>query len=140
VHREPAGAPATPSSDFAVYFQKGRKTADRFTLPGVTFPSGTSAMDPSAGPSLDRLATAMKQDPAARIRLEGHTDNRGEADHNAKLSYERASVVEKALVERGVAAKRIESIGLRDHMPIADNETRQGRAENRRVDAVVLKR
>jgi outer membrane protein OmpA-like peptidoglycan-associated protein len=72
-----------------------------------------------------------------KILIEGHTDNRGSKEMNQKLSEDRASNVLKLLVERGVAAERLTSIGHNFEKPIADNSTKEGQAKNRRVDLIV---
>lgn len=83
---------------------------------------------------LDQVASVMKSNPGIKVVIEGHTDSRGKADYNLKLSDDRAASVRDALVERGVVEERMESIGYGESKPIASNRTRKGRAANRRVE------
>ena len=69
--------------------------------------------------------------------MEGHTDNVGSAASNKALSLERAQAVRLFLESRGVAASRVDVLGLGDSMPVAGNETEEGRSANRRVEVVI---
>ena len=73
----------------------------------------------------------------SRVIVEGHTDNVGSADFNQKLSEQRAHAVMQYLIERGVAANRLQSVGYGLTKPVADNKTDVGRARNRRVELVI---
>jgi outer membrane protein OmpA-like peptidoglycan-associated protein len=109
------------------------------TLPGgVLFPSGGHTLSPSARQSLDRVAQALgEQTSESRIVIEGHTDARGADDRNQQLSQQRAEAVRDYLVQKGVDAQRVAAIGKGEEAPIADNESAEGRATNRRVEIVV---
>jgi len=71
------------------------------------------------------------------IVIEGHTDNKGSADLNQKLSEQRAKAVMQYLIERGVDASRLQAVGYGLTKPVADNNTEEGRAKNRRVELVI---
>ena len=71
------------------------------------------------------------------VSIEGNTDNTGSAEHNMKLSQQRADNVKAFLVEQGIDAARLDAKGLGMTMPIADNSTKEGRQKNRRVDLVI---
>lgn len=86
--------------------------------------------------TLDEVAAALKQTPAMRVRIEGHTDNAGQAEANKVLSERRARSVMEALTARGVAAGRMTAEGFGQERPVADNRTEEGRAKNRRVELV----
>jgi outer membrane protein OmpA-like peptidoglycan-associated protein len=73
-----------------------------------------------------------------RMRIEGHTDNRGNADMNLDLSKRRAASVRQWLVDHGVESERLESEGYGLTRPIASNDTDEGRALNRRVEFKIL--
>lgn len=77
-----------------------------------------------------------KAAPALSVIVGGHTDNVGAPEANQKLSEERARAVVAALVQRGIAASRLEARGFGQTAPIADNRTEDGRAKNRRVELV----
>lgn len=83
---------------------------------------------------LDQVGAVLKSNPDIKVVIEGHTDSRGSAAYNLKLSDARAHSVRDALVERGVASGRLEAIGYGESRPISSNKSRRGRAANRRVE------
>ena len=109
------------------------------TLSGaVVFASGQSELLPGASAKLDQVATALSQgDPKTQIVVEGHTDSRGSAEMNQTLSNARAEKVRGYLVSKGISADRIVSQGVGPSRPVADNESAEGRANNRRVEIIV---
>lgn len=88
-------------------------------------------------PILDQLAGLLNKYPQLTARIEGHTDNTGREATNLTLSQQRAETVMQELVNRGVAASRMEAVGVGPIRPIADNNTDYGRALNRRVEVYV---
>jgi outer membrane protein OmpA-like peptidoglycan-associated protein len=95
-----------------------------------------STLRDSQSPMLDRAAQVLKRSMRP-ILIEGHTDNDGSFAHNRALSAARANAVSKALIARGVPAERITTQGMAYLRPIASNDTRAGRALNRRVEILV---
>ena len=90
-------------------------------------------------PVLDAVAVSLKGAKSIKkVRVEGHTDNRGKADYNRDLSARRARSVMKYLVEKGIEEGRLEAAGFGPDKPIADNKTAKGREKNRRVDFVII--
>jgi len=88
---------------------------------------------------LDQIADVIKGHPnIEKIRIEGHTDNRGGAEHNRKLSQARAESVKAYLVKQGVKPERLEAVGYGPDRPIDSNKTAKGRAKNRRVEFVIV--
>lgn len=85
------------------------------------------------------VAKLAKEYPDFRLVVEGHTDNRGGAKANLKLSEQRAAAVATFLGNQGVDGTRITALGKGDHEPIADNSKRDGRAQNQRVEIVFLR-
>lgn len=80
----------------------------------------------------------MKDYPDLNVVIEGHTDNVGKAEYNKKLSQERADAIKKYMVEKGgIDAGRIGAQGFGDERPVDSNDTKEGRANNRRVEAAV---
>ena len=73
-----------------------------------------------------------------KVRVEGHTDNKGNDKKNKELSQTRAEAVVAYLVDHGVEASRMVAEGFGEENPIADNKTKEGREENRRVEIHVL--
>ena len=109
----------------------------QMTLDDVAFAPGRAALRPEAKASLGKLVAFVNKDPSKPIRIEGHTDSRGNANANQILSQRRADSVRDALIAAGVAANRMTSVGLGEDNAVADNETEEGRAKNRRVDVIL---
>jgi outer membrane protein OmpA-like peptidoglycan-associated protein len=108
------------------------------TLSGnVLFASGKSALLPGAQSSLDQVAEALKTQDDTKMLIEGHTDSRGNDAANMALSKARADSVQSYLVSRGLPPERITTNGLGPSRPVADNNTPEGRANNRRVEIIV---
>ncbi len=108
-------------------------------LPDVAFPSGSATLDPGPSASLDALAAWMRETPGARVALVGHTDSVGAPEANRALSRRRAEAVRARLIEAyGIAGDRLEADGVGYLSPVAPNTTEEGRARNRRVEAVLL--
>ncbi len=108
-------------------------------LPGnVLFESGKSMLTSGAQQKLTLIAgTLAPQAEEHDIVVEGHTDSRGSRDFNMQLSLDRAQTVMNFLVSRGVPAEAVTAVGIGPDRPIADNESRDGRTENRRVEIVI---
>ena len=120
-------------------------TAVRGTGRGVTivlgqglFGSGQSSLSAAARSDVRRVAALLAQTEGRRIAVEGHTDSSGAAASNQRLSEERAEAVRAALVGGGVDPGRITAAGYGASRPVADNATPAGRAQNRRVEIVLL--
>jgi len=106
------------------------------------FDSGSAALKTSAMPTLDRIASILAV-RTCRLRIEGHTDNvpihNSLMASNWELSTARSTELVRLLIQRyGLAPERLSAAGYAEYHPIASNETPQGRAENRRVDVVIL--
>lgn len=104
---------------------------------GVLFASNKSVLLPGAQNSLGQIADALKEQHDKRILIEGHTDSRGSDVTNQALSQARAESVAAFLVSRGVPSDHITTAGLGPSRPVADNNTAEGRANNRRVEIVI---
>jgi outer membrane protein OmpA-like peptidoglycan-associated protein len=117
-----------------------RLAADgRYATQGILFNTGSATLQPESTPTLKEIARTLQQHGDLRLRIEGHTDDTGSADANRQLSERRAAAVRDYLVQReGIAASRLESAGLGQSAPVADNATPEGRQTNRRVELVVL--
>ena len=104
-------------------------------LQQVHFATGSATILPDSFPMLQEIANLLKANPQIRrMSIEGHTDDRGDADMNKRLSDARAKSVLVWLSQHGVEAERLESHGYGEERPIADNTTDTGRAANRRVE------
>jgi len=110
----------------------------RFSFQKLNFVTGAATLGGGATLELDEIAAAMKARPTATARIEGFTDSTGDAAANRNLSLERAQFVKQELVRRGIDANRIETAGRGADLPVAPNDTAEGRALNRRIEFVVL--
>lgn len=90
-------------------------------------------LDDRAQTTLLTLVKQLQEQPQLSVELEGYTDSTGASAYNIPLSQRRAEAVRRFLVEKGIELPRIHNIGLGDIRPVADNKTRQGRDQNRRV-------
>jgi outer membrane protein OmpA-like peptidoglycan-associated protein len=107
-------------------------------LKGIHFDSDKSIVKSESKPILDRAVEVLKKFPSVRVEISGHTDSRGEYEHNMDLSRRRADAVEQYLVDAGVDSARIETRGAGPNEPIATNDTSEGRADNRRIEVKIL--
>lgn len=90
-------------------------------------------------PELERLASTMLELPKLCIRVEGHTDNLGKAEDLIRLSEERAKAIKDFLIQKGVSANRVDTIGYGAKFPKSDNTSDELRAQNRRVEVRITK-
>jgi outer membrane protein OmpA-like peptidoglycan-associated protein len=104
----------------------------------ITFDTNRADVKPQFGPVLDRIAASIGQYPNTVVRVEGHTDSTGSAAYNQTLSENRARSVASYLIQRGISPARITTLGYGFSRPIADNATRYGRAQNRRVEVLII--
>jgi outer membrane protein OmpA-like peptidoglycan-associated protein len=112
----------------------------RFTgnIKGITFDTNKATIRRDSIPVLDEAVRILLQYPDIRIEIAGHTDNQGKHDHNMQLSKDRADSVKSYLVGMGVADDRVETVGRGPDVPIDSNETKPGRANNRRIEFRML--
>ena len=103
-------------------------------LEGVNFATNSSQLTLNSKTILDGVANALSEWPDVKVEVGGHTDSRGNDTANVKLSQARAETVMKYLGSKGIDLSRLSARGSGETMPIADNETPDGRAKNRRVE------
>ena len=108
------------------------------TLGDVLFETGQTELRQEAMASLVEVVDLLQSEPDKNIRIEGHTDAVGDANTNLEISQRRADAVFEALVSLGVVSERVTTQGMGEDFPIASNETDDGRAQNRRVDVILL--
>lgn len=112
-------------------------TTRRLTLNGsATFRTGSSKLSNDGKQKLASLARSLSapNTKISRLLIEGHTDSAGSAAGNQVLSLKRANAVADYLAEQGLMRSSMETVGLGEGSPIADNKTKAGRAQNRRVE------
>lgn len=103
----------------------------------VTFAFDSSNLTTLAKTNLDKLVQVLVNNPDTNINIYGHTDSKGSDDYNQKLSERRANSVKAYLVSKGIASSRMFALGEGESMPIASNDTEEGRAKNRRVEFAI---
>ncbi|MBP6596676.1 MAG: OmpA family protein [Arenimonas sp.] len=110
--------------------------ADVYTLAGTAFGSGSAILTAPAQASLRALAGQLRGGGGG-ISIQGHTDSQGADSANLALSQKRAEAVRRVLEDAGLPGGRLQASGLGESAPVADNETSDGRARNRRVEIIV---
>jgi outer membrane protein OmpA-like peptidoglycan-associated protein len=123
----PAPAPVTPPARTPISFHS------------VTFDFNKSDLKPAAKTELDRAAKIMMDNPDVVLELQGHTDSIGTDKYNVALGHRRANEVFKYLNAKGVKSDRLKELSFGKVKPVASNATEDGRAQNRRVELVILK-
>ncbi|MCW8843817.1 MAG: OmpA family protein [Rhodobacteraceae bacterium] len=118
-------------------------TGDRLivTLPqDILFASDSYAVQPGLTDDLRTVAQSLQKYPNSIVQVIGHTDNTASAEYNQTLSERRANAVADKLMDAGVAFDRIETIGRGESDPVASNLSETGKAQNRRVEIVIVPR
>ncbi|MBW6507008.1 MAG: OmpA family protein [Rhodobacteraceae bacterium] len=109
------------------------------TMPqDLLFATDSTALRPDLQQDLRTLATSLLNYPDTRVQVVGHTDNTGSASYNQTLSQGRAGAVAAVLANSGVPYSRLTTIGRGEDQPIASNLNAQGRAQNRRVEIIII--
>lgn len=106
-------------------------------LTDILFDPGKFTLKPETKVLLARVAGILSWAPGIQVQVEGHTDNTGDAGKNQLLSEQRAAAVANFLVEQGLPASNLSSVGYGESRPIEANTTRAGRDRNRRVELVL---
>ncbi len=108
-------------------------------MPGnLTFSTGSSEVSPSFYSILNSVVLVFKEFPKTTIRVAGHTDSVGSESFNLELSQKRAQAVASYFTAQGVEHARFQVIGYGESSPIASNDSEQGRAQNRRVELLIV--
>ncbi len=108
------------------------------SLEGTYYDFNKATLRPQAIPKLDHAAQVMRDNPGIRVNIEGHTDSVGSDAYNQGLSERRTKSVVDYLVGKGIDAGRLIATGYGESRPVATNDTAEGRAQNRRVELVVV--
>ncbi|MFT7315451.1 MAG: outer membrane protein OmpA-like peptidoglycan-associated protein [Paraglaciecola sp.] len=111
----------------------------RLSIPGnITFATGSDAIVTGFYPVLEDVAKVLNRYDKTKLSIEGHTDSVGDTNYNRELSMQRANSVATYLQATNVAANRLQTLGMGESQPIANNDSAQGRQENRRVELRVI--
>ncbi len=105
---------------------------------GILFATNKSDLNTASTAALSQFANSLKLNPDTDVKIAGHTDSTGNDAINLPLSEQRALSVKNYLVAQGIASGRMETQGFGSSDPVADNSTRAGQAQNRRVEVYIL--
>jgi len=108
-------------------------TKRSIVLRGINFDFDKANIKPEAEPVLDAAVEVLKENPDVKVRVSGHTDGVGAEAYNQGLSERRAKSVRDYLIAHGIDGSRLTAVGYGKSQPVADNKTKDGRAQNRRV-------
>lgn len=138
----PAGTVVTdsgcePAAPAPVTLETAR-AGDTIVLHGVNFETARATLTVNAARLLDGVAQQLDARPELRVEIGGHTDDRGSDAYNQTLSEQRAQSVQAYLADKGVDAGRLSAVGYGESLPVAGNDTDEGRERNRRVELKVL--
>jgi len=133
----PAPPPCQPPAPGQPISLEGCKTGDTIVLRGVNFEFNKATLTVNAKTLLNDVSDALLSRKDIKVEIDGYTDGKGSEPYNLKLSERRAASVKQYLVGRGIDADRMSSKGFGKTMPIADNNTDEGRELNRRVELKV---
>ena len=123
-----SAAPAEPA-DVAAF--------ETVVLRPVNFQLDRAELTAPSKKTLDEVAARLKAHPEMKLTIEGHADETGSAEYNERLGQRRAESVRDYLVSKGVNAQNLQIASAGERVPVADNATAEGRAQNRRTEAKV---
>jgi OOP family OmpA-OmpF porin len=115
------------------------KAGEKVLLNNIFFEYAKASLKSESFPELDRIAETMKENVNLTIEIQGHTDNVGSNESNLRLSQDRAESVRTYLLSKKLATNRVTSVGFGETRPVASNDTEEGKAQNRRVEFVIVK-
>lgn len=107
-------------------------------LRNVFYKTDSYVLESQSHIELDKLVVFLKENPSVKLLITGHTDNVGDAQYNIDLSKKRAGEVLRYIVSKGIEAQRVFSKGMGAKEPIADNNSAEGRAQNRRTEVEIV--
>ena len=123
------------------FFLTRKEVGTKVEIENILFKRGQATFaDPAlAGKQIDKLIALMEANPGMVIRLEGHTDNRGDAGLLKILSEQRVKAVREYMMVGGISGERIAYVGFGGEKPLTNNDSSEGRETNRRVECVIIK-
>jgi outer membrane protein OmpA-like peptidoglycan-associated protein len=109
-------------------------TSGKFVARGIKFDYNKATLKPESMGEINRITALMKSHPELKFEIGGHTDNDGDAAYNLNLSQQRADAVKAELTKQSIDASRFTTKGYGANIPMSDNSTKEGKANNRRVE------
>ncbi len=116
----------------------GCMAGDRLILREINFDTGTATLLPTSTVFLQQVAQELRTNDSLKVGIQGHTDSRGDAAYNMALSHSRAAAVRDYLIAAGVNPEQLEAQGFGETSPMADNNSAEGLALNRRVELMII--
>lgn len=123
-----------------VEVQRQGDTINLIVPSAISFATNSAQLTPNFYASLNKVGASLKDYPDSTVQIVGHTDSTGAAAYNQQLSVNRANAVVMYLSAQGVEPARMQAVGMGATQPIADNNTVEGRAQNRRVEIKIIPR
>jgi outer membrane protein OmpA-like peptidoglycan-associated protein/tetratricopeptide (TPR) repeat protein len=117
---------------------KNIKKGSTIALRNIFFDTGKATLRAESNTELKRLVDLMKEAPKLKVEISGHTDNTGSNAINEKLSQDRAQAVVDYLVSKGISKDRLTAMGYGSSVPVANNNSAEGRQQNRRTEFKIL--
>lgn len=127
---------STPKEGMSLYDQI--MSQGKFITRNILFDVGKSTIKAESFPEIMKIASVMREHAELMFSIEGHTDSDGDANSNKILSQDRAKAIKDALIKMGIENERLESKGYGQTKPIDTNATKEGKANNRRVEFVLI--
>lgn len=116
-----------------------KRSASVIPVPQINFAAGATALSLGAKRRLDPLISHLREDSSFHVLVEGYSDGTGTHEVRLQTSLARAEAVKSYLVESGIPAERVQTLGLGSQYPVAADATEEGRRQNRRVEIVLVR-
>lgn len=133
----PVATPAPVKVTPAPVVEKVEVKVEKVNL-HINFETDSAKIDKASVPRVEKFSTFLKKAPSYKAEIIGHTDSTASDAYNDKLSNNRANAVKDMIIQNGVAADRVSAVGKGEKEPVATNKTKEGRAENRRIEAQLI--
>jgi len=137
VQRQKSDLEQIPGTEVEVQEQDGQEQLIVTMESALLFDTDSFALK-SGRETLDQIAATLNKYPESKVVVKGYTDSRGSEEHNLRLSEQRAESVRNYLISKQVDPARITAVGFGESLPVASNDTEDGRRQNRRVEMEII--